>query len=61
MTENIDRRFQEHCSGLVKSTKNRRPLEIIHTELFESKKEAIDREHFFKTGRGREFLKVNNL
>jgi putative endonuclease len=57
MTSDLNRRFKEHNSGKVKSTKNRRPLELIYTEEFISKKEASNRETFFKSGIGREFLK----
>jgi putative endonuclease len=59
MTGDLERRFNEHNAGLVESTKNRRPLEIIYTEEFETKIEAAEREHFFKTGKGREYL-INN-
>ena len=57
MTSDIDRRLSEHNAGLVNSTKNRRPLELIHTEEFSTKKEAEEREKFYKTGYGREALK----
>jgi putative endonuclease len=49
--------MNEHMRGLVKSTKHRRPFELIHTEEFETKLEAERRELFFKTGKGREYLK----
>ncbi|MCP5064071.1 MAG: GIY-YIG nuclease family protein [Ignavibacteriae bacterium] len=57
MTSDIERRIVEHNDGLVKSTKNRRPFELIYSEKFEAKSEAMKREKFFKSGRGREFLK----
>lgn len=57
MTSDLNRRLSEHNSGKVKSTKNRRPLELIYTEEFISKEEALNRETFFKSGKGREFLK----
>ena len=57
MTSNLDRRLIEHHSGLVKSTKNRRPMKLIYTEEFDSKEDAMKRESFFKSGKGREFLK----
>ena len=56
-TNNIEERLLEHQSGLVKSTKNRRPLKLIYTEEFEDKTEALQREKFFKSGHGREYLK----
>jgi len=49
MTSNIQRRILEHNSGLVKSTKNRRPLEVIYNEYFETKSEAISFEKILKT------------
>lgn len=58
MTERpIEERIREHNSGLVKSTKNRRPLEYRYHEEFDTKKEAMQREKFFKSGKGREYLK----
>ncbi len=60
MTSNLVRRLAEHKNGKVKSTKNRRPLELIYSEEFETKSEASDREHFFKTSSGRSFLKSIN-
>ncbi|MFC1730767.1 GIY-YIG nuclease family protein [candidate division KSB1 bacterium] len=54
LTNNTDRRLQEHNSGQVKPTKAHTPFEIIHTEFFETRYEARSREKFFKTGTGRE-------
>ena len=50
LTEDFKRRFNEHCSGLVKSTRNRRPLEFIYKEEWPTKKEAMAREKYFKGG-----------
>lgn len=61
LSNNIDRRIREHQLGLVKSTKNRRPLKLIHLETFGSKKEAAKREKFLKSGQGREILKKLKL
>ena len=57
MSSNLNRRLLEHNRGLVKSTRNRKPLELIYFEEFEDKSNALKREKFFKTGCGREFLK----
>lgn len=57
-TDNIERRFQEHISGKVKSTKNRRPLELIYQEKFSSLSEARLREKYLKTKKGRKELKI---
>ncbi len=56
VTNDLERRMKEHQGGGVQSTKNRRPLELLYTEVFENKGEALLREKFFKTGKGREFL-----
>jgi putative endonuclease len=60
-TKNIVRRLDEHNKGLVKSTKNRRPLELIYNEEFENKSDAFARERFFKSGKGREYLDRNEI
>ena len=51
-TSNIAKRFLDHCNGRVPSTKNRRPLIIIHVELFSSKREALSQERFYKNLQG---------
>jgi putative endonuclease len=56
LTSDISRRLREHQNGLVKSTRHRRPFELIYYESYENKSEAMKREKFFKTGKGREFL-----
>ncbi len=49
-TGNLIRRLWEHAEGLVKSTRNRRPLKLVYKEGFATKKEAIAREKYFKSG-----------
>lgn len=56
-TEDLKKRFANHNKGLVESTKNRRPFEIVYYEACLSKEKAIKREKYFKTGFGRKFLK----
>ncbi len=60
-TNNILRRLDEHSIGLVKSTRSRRPLELIYNEEFENKSEALARERFFKSGKGREYLDKSDI
>ena len=57
-TENLQKRFDDHNLGLCKSTKSRRPFELIYFEKFNTRSEAMKRERFFKSGKGREFLKT---
>ena len=56
-TENLLQRVQEHENGRVKSTFYRRPLRLIHYEMFISKADAKAREVFLKSGFGREQLR----
>jgi len=50
-------RFSKHTDGLVESTKHRRPLELIYYEAFLNELDAIRREKYFKTSKGRTTLK----
>jgi putative endonuclease len=56
-TQNLQNRLKEHNDGKVKSTKPYRPWEIIFTEEFNLREEAVSRERYFKTAAGRRFLK----
>lgn len=48
-TNDPARRIRDHNYGKVFATKNRRPLVMIHTEEFENKADAFNRERFLKT------------
>jgi len=52
-TDNLERRIVEHNSGLVKSTKNRRPLTLSYFEKFENKTDALKREKVIKAKKGK--------
>ena len=56
-TDNIDRRINKHNSGKVKSTKARRPFQLVYYEACRSKQKAIKREKQLKTGFGRKYIK----
>ncbi|MFA5927435.1 MAG: GIY-YIG nuclease family protein [Patescibacteria group bacterium] len=55
-TTDLGHRLEEHNSGLVESTKNRRPLLLMYYEACLSKEKAIAREKQLKTGFGRKYL-----
>lgn len=57
-TNDLVRRVAEHNNGSVTATKNRRPLEIINVEKFETEINARQKEQYFKTSSGRKKLKV---
>ncbi|PNQ75256.1 endonuclease [Hanstruepera neustonica] len=56
-TDNLDNRIIEHNVGKTKSTKGYLPWELVYFETFETREESIEREKYFKTGVGRQFLK----
>ena len=55
--KDMEKRLKQHNSGQTKSIRPYIPLEIIYFEEFETLKESIDREKFFKSAAGRQFLK----
>lgn len=57
-TSNLEKRIKEHNAGKVESTKYRRPLELVYHQVFASRKEAVEKEKYYKTYRGREKLKL---
>lgn len=56
-TKNVKNRLEEHNSGKVCSTKNRKPFELVYFEAFKYEKDAKAQELFYKTGQGRRVLK----
>ena len=60
MSENTERRFKEHNSGSVKSTKTFIPWKLVHREEYETRIEARKREKYLKSAAGRRWRK-NNL
>lgn len=62
-TNNLVKRFKEHNSGLVISTKNRRPFKLLYYEACNILSDAVAREKSLKTGFGRSYLKkrLNDL
>ena len=46
----LKNRFREHSEGLVKSTKNRRPLKLIYYQAFVSELDARNQEKYLKSG-----------
>ena len=49
-------RLERHNGGRSKATKSGRPWQLIHTESFDTRAEAVRRETYLKTGVGREKL-----
>ena len=56
-TKNLKSRFDQHCRGLVESTRNRRPLKLIYYEACLNQDDATHRERYLKTLYGKRFIK----
>ena len=57
-TNDVNRRLIEHNVTEAKGfTLRYRPWKILHTEEYDDKKVAMQREKYLKTGRGREEIK----
>ena len=57
LTDNLDRRFNQHNTGKEKTTRPYAPFKLIFTEKFASRPAARKKEKFLKSGCGKEFLK----
>ena len=57
VTDDVDKRPDEHNAGRVKSSNPYRPYKIIYTESFETLSEARQKEKFYKSATGRRRLK----
>ena len=56
-TWNPEIRLAQHNEGKCRPTRHWRPWKLAHVEQFASRAEAMRRERFLKTGKGREELK----
>jgi len=56
-TASIEQRLDEHNAGKNASTRLRRPFKLIYYEAHTSKSDALRRERYFKTAKGKTTLK----
>jgi putative endonuclease len=57
LTNNLNRRIEQHNNGKESTTKHKRPYHLFHAEELPDRIAARKREKFLKSGCGREFLK----
>lgn len=57
-TNNLKERISQHKSGQVYTTKRMLPIRLIFYETFISKRDALRRERYFKTTKGKSSLKL---
>ena len=64
-TSDLERRVAQHNDPdftlTLYTKRNKGPWRLIHSEEYPSRKEAIDREKYLKSGQGREWLRENIL
>ena len=56
ITNNLEKRIEQHNRGYNISTKQYKPFKLLLSESFNDYKEARQREVFLKSGQGRKFL-----
>lgn len=57
-TATLPRRIHEHLQGKVHTTKRMKELEVIFIEGFRAKPDAIRRERYLKTSKGKATLRM---
>ena len=57
-SRNVFRRLKQHNNGENQSTKHRRPFLLIFFEAYLFKEDALKREYYFKTAKGKRALKL---
>ena len=55
-TECLQRRLREHLEGKTPSVRGHRIVRLLHVEEFQTRAEAVRRERYLKTSRGRSRL-----
>ena len=60
-TNDLKRRIKQHNAGEgAKYTKGRRPVELVHSEQFETKSEAMQREYEIKQFKRQRKIEIIN-
>ncbi|MBM3186049.1 MAG: GIY-YIG nuclease family protein [Bacteroidetes bacterium] len=55
-TENLENRINYHNQGKVRFTSKYAPWELVLSEEFNTRSEALNREKWYKTGVGRDWI-----
>ncbi|MGH9556298.1 MAG: GIY-YIG nuclease family protein [Terriglobales bacterium] len=56
-TSDLRQRYREHANGRVRSS-HRLPLELVYYEACLSRDDALRRERFLKSGKGKRYLRT---
>ena len=60
-SSDISERIKTHNKGKVRATKGRLPVELVYSEEFETRSEAVKRKLYFKSIEGYNWLKENKI
>lgn len=58
LTNNLERRLSQHNKGECRSTKHKMPMQLLFFRTCTSRLEARKLEKYFKTGQGRDEIKL---
>lgn len=58
-THNLEKRIERHNNGQVRSTKSRRPLELIYQETYKTRIETMAREKYLKSLKSSKYILEN--
>ena len=56
VTNNIERRLEEHNSGKTKSLRGYLPFELVYKEFYNDRVSAVRRERYIKAQKSRVFI-----
>ena len=56
-SSDLKQRIADHMDGKDAVTRRWRPLNFVYAEMYANKKDALQRERFFKSGWGKMYLK----
>lgn len=57
-TRDLDKRIQEHNSGVSNATKTRTPFRLVYYEFCLNSRDAMKRERYLKTTWGKRYIKT---
>ena len=60
-TKDVHERINHHNFGGSKATKYQGPYKLVYVEKYSTRRDAVSREPFPKTGKGYEVLKILGL
>jgi putative endonuclease len=60
-TSNLEKRLVEHNYGKSLSTRGKRPWRLVYNEEYATRSEAVSRERYFKSVKGRLELRAKGI